>query len=250
MITTAMIYPWLLAFARATGLLLLLPVFSGATIPMPVRVALAAMLALVAAPLLANPGPLPAHWLLFVIALAHELLAGLLLGLAARLLFFALELAGQIISTEIGLIMSSNIDPISHNMSSPANTMLFYFGTVLFLATGAHHYSIAAFLRSFEIFPPSAAFDPATADYVIGQSARVFLIAVQIAAPLLAVNFVVNLAFAALGRAAPTLDVYASSFPVRILVGLTVFGMTFALAAQYVLGELQSTPERMLHFLR
>jgi flagellar biosynthetic protein FliR len=249
-LTAAMIYPGLLVFARATGLLLLLPVFSGATIPMPVRVALAAMLAWIVGPMIGAPGALPAHWLAFVLVLVHELLAGLLMGLAARMLFFALELGGQIISTEIGLIMSSNIDPITHASSSPANTMLFSFGTILFLLTGAHHYSLAAFVRSFEIFPPTAAFDPATADFVIAQSARVFLIAVQIAAPLLAVNFVVNLAFAALGRAAPTLDVYASSFPVRILVGLTVFGMTFALIAQYMLGELRASPERMLHFLR
>jgi flagellar biosynthetic protein FliR len=249
-ITTAAIYPGMLAFARATGLLLLLPVFSGAMIPMPLRIGIAALLGWLAGPLLGSVGPMPAHWLGFVLVIAHELLAGLLMGLAARMLFFALEMGGQIISTEIGLIMSSNIDPITQSLSSPANTMLFYFGTVLFLMTGAHHYSLIAFLRSFEVFPPGAAFDPGTADVVIAQSARVFLIAVQIAAPLLAVNFVVNLAFAALGRAAPTLDVYASSFPVRILVGLTVFGMTLALTAQYVFGELRAFPEQMLRFLR
>lgn len=243
------LYPAVLAFSRASGLLLLLPVFSGASIPVRMRIALAALLALIATPLIGSV-TLPPHWLMLVVALGHESLAGLLMGLAARMLFYAIEMAGQIITSEIGLSLSPSIDPITETTSSPLSTLLFYFGTLLFLLSGAHHWCLLAFVRSFEVFPTNAAFDPATADLVIAQSGRIFLVAVQLAAPLLALNFLINLAFAVLGRAAPSINAFQASFPVRILAGLMLLGLTFGVAAQHMLGELRAAPELMLRFLR
>lgn len=246
----ASLYPMMLAFMRGTGLLLLIPVFSGQTIPARVRIALAGMLAILAGPYAGKAADFPQHWLGVFLVMGHELLAGVLLGLGARLLFWAIEMAGQIISTEIGLIMSANIDPITRSNSSPAGMVLFYFGSLLFLLTGAHHWCLLAFVRSFEIFPPHAVFDPTTADVVIKESGKVFLLAVQLSAPMLAVNFLINLSFAVLGRAAPSIEAFSASMPVRIIAGLSVFSLTLGLAAQQVLGELRGIPELMLHFLR
>ena len=92
--------------------------------------------------------------------------------------------------------------------------------------------------------------DPARLDTVIAASGRIFLLAVQISAPLLAISFLVNMAFSVLGRAAPSLNVFILSFPVQILAGLTVFSMTLGLTIQYILRDMQHLPELMLHFLR
>jgi flagellar biosynthetic protein FliR len=85
---------------------------------------------------------------------------------------------------------------------------------------------------------------------VLAASGRIFLLAVQISAPLLAISFLVNMAFSVLGRAAPSLNVFMLSFPVQILAGLTVFSMTLGLTIQYILRDMQHLPELMLHFLR
>ncbi len=249
-IQVADIYPWLLVFMRGTGLLTLIPVFSGMTIPPPVRVAIAGILAFLVAPLAGDLGPVPDSVSGLVRVLVHEGLAGLLMGLATRLLFYGLEMAGQLISTEIGLVLSNTIDPITHATATPFNTLLFYFGANLFLITGADHSSLIAFARSFQVFPPGAAFDPTTADRVVADSTRIFLIMMEVAAPIVALNFLVNLAMAALGRAAPSLDVYAQSFSIRILAGLIVFGLTLGVTAQHLLSEVGGTPDMMLRFLR
>lgn len=244
------IYPILLIFIRASGLFLVMPIFSGSMIPSTVRIAMAAILAYLLAPAFGDFGGVPGHWFVVVGQVVHELLTGLLMGFAARFLLYALEMAGEIISVQIGLSMSTNIDPITRSSATPANTMLYSLGTVLFLVTGAYQFCLIAFARSFEVFPPSAVFAPRSLDTVIAASGQIFLLAIQIAAPLLAISFLVNMAFSVLGRASPSLNVFMLSFPVQILAGLTVFSMTLGLTVQYILRDMQRLPELMLHFLR
>jgi flagellar biosynthetic protein FliR len=244
------IYPGLLIFLRATGMFLIMPVFSGAMIPATVRIAISAILAYLLAPIFGNFGGVPGHWFIVVLQVIHEVLTGLLMGFAVRFLLYALEMAGEIIAVQIGLSLSSNIDPVTRNQATPPNTMLLSLGTILFLVTGAYQFCLVAFARSFEIFPPSAIFEPQSINTVIASSGRIFLLAVQISAPLLAISFLVNMSFSVLGRAAPSLNVFMLSFPVQILAGLTVFSMTLGLTIQYILRDIQYLPESMLRFLK
>jgi flagellar biosynthetic protein FliR len=244
------IYPGLLIFLRATGMFLIMPVFSGSMIPGPVRIAISAILAYLLAPIFGNFGGVPGHWFIVVMQVIHEVLTGLLMGFAVRFLLYALEMAGEIIAVQIGLSLSSNIDPVTRNQATPPNTMLLSLGTILFLVTGAYQFCLVAFARSFEIFPPSAIFEPQSINTVIASSGRIFLLAVQISAPLLAISFLVNMSFSVLGRAAPSLNVFMLSFPVQILAGLTVFSMTLGLTIQYILKDIQYLPESMLRFLK
>jgi flagellar biosynthesis protein FliR len=69
------------------------------------------------------------------------------------------------------------------------------------------------------------------------------------AAPLLAVNFVVTFAFVILGKAAPSINVFSESFSVRVLTGIILLGLTLGLTAQAVLNALQGSPELMLRVI-
>lgn len=249
-IDSAELYRIMLIFIRAAGLMALIPIFSGATLPVMMRVALSGFLALFVWQVAGDLGPVPPNVVGLVRAGVHEMLVGLLMGLASRLLFYGLEMAGQVISSEIGLSLANTVDPVTHQQTTPFNTLLFYFGANMFLLTGADHACIVAFARSFEVFPPTAAFDAAIADRVVSQTGRIFNTMLQVSAPIVAVNFLVNLALAALGRSAPSLEVFSSSFAIRIFAGLVVFGLSLTLTAQHVLSELQSMPETMLRFLR
>ncbi len=241
---------WMLALLRSTGLLLLLPVFSGKSIPVPIRIGLAGVLAYSASGFAPVQTALPGDIGALLVAAVHEFLIGLLMGLAVRLTFYALEMAGQIISTEMGLVMSSQIDPISQNQSSPVGTALFYFGSLLFLISGAHHTVFAAFIRSFELAPPGGLAGSQNAgDIFVQATGSIFLIALQIAGPILAVNFDITLSFAILGKAAPGLNAFAESFGVRILAGLVLLGLTLGLTAQVVLSQFAQAPELMLRLI-
>lgn len=244
------VFVWMMAFVRTGGLFAMLPVFSGKGMPVPVRVALAAFLSWTVAATLRSLVVVPADLGGLVLALVHELIIGLLMGLGARLVFFALEMAGQLVSTEMGLAMSSQIDPISQNNPTAIGLAMFYLGALLFLLSGAHHYVFAAFMRSFELSPPGQiAFHASAGEVFVRSTGNIFLVAVQIAAPLMAVNFMVTLTFAILGKAAPSMNVFAESFAARILVGLTLLGLSLGVTAQLVLSELRQTPELMLRLI-
>src|SRR5271170_7520987 len=121
-----LLYEWMMLFVRAGGLIALLPAISAAPVPPQVRVAIAGFLAYAATGFVHLQAGLPADAGGLVIALVHELLIGLLMGFGARLIFYAVEFAGQLISTEMGMTLSTHIDPFSHNNSTSVSTLLFY----------------------------------------------------------------------------------------------------------------------------
>lgn len=244
------IFVWMMAFIRTGGLLTMLPVFSERGMPVPVRVALAAFLSWTVAMAYRGLVVVPENIGGLILGSAHELLIGLLMGLGARMVFFAIEISGQLISTEMGLTMSAQIDPISQNSPTPIGLMMNHLGALLLLLSGAHHYVFAAFMRSFELAPPGElALHSNAGEVFVQNTGNIFLVAVQISAPLMAVNFMVTMTFAILGKAAPSMNVFAESFAARILAGLTLLGLTLGVTAQLVLGELRQAPELMLRLI-
>ncbi|MDD5350866.1 MAG: flagellar biosynthetic protein FliR [Chthoniobacteraceae bacterium] len=244
------VYLWMMVFVRAGGLLVLVPVFSGQNIPVQLRVAVAALLAAAVTAFVPAAASFPPDVITLIFIAARELMIGLIMGAAARLIFYAIECAGQIISTEMGLMMSSQVDPISRNPSSPVGIALFYGGALLFLFSGCHHVVFAAFLRSFAIAPiGQLGFTRHVAELFVISTGKIFLIAVQMAAPLMAVNFVVTFTFAVLGKAAPSINVFSESFSVRILAGIAIFGVALGLTAQLVLSCMRQSPELMLQLI-
>jgi flagellar biosynthetic protein FliR len=81
---------------------------------------------------------------------------------------------------------------------------------------------------------------------LVARTSDVFLVALQIAAPVMAVSFVVTVVFALLGRAVPQMNVFGESFSFRIVAGLVVFGFTLQIAAQYVQNYLNRLPDDLL----
>lgn len=244
------VYEWMLLFVRAGGMLALLPAISADPIPMQVRVAIAGFLAYAASGFVHLQGPPVSDIGSLAIVIVHELLVGLLMGFGARLVFYAVEFAGQLISTEMGMTMSTHIDPITRTSNSAVGTLLYYLSIVLFFISNCHHAVIVAFMRSFEIAPLGIpTFSRNVAEYFVLQTGNIFLVALQMAAPVMAVNFTVTFTFAILGKAAPGMSVFTESFSVRILAGLTLLGLTLGLTAQIVLSHLRESPEVMLRLI-
>src|SRR5690349_9726410 len=245
-----LVYSGMMVFIRAGGLIALLPVFSGQSVPVQIRLAIAVLLAYLAAAQIHLASAVPTDAIGLITVGIRELFIGLLMGFTIRLIFYAVEFAGQVMSTEIGLTVSAQIDPISHNDSSAVGTALFYLGSLLFLLSGCHHAVFLAFLRSFEIAPVGVlALHRSVAEIFVTATGNIFLVALQMAAPLLAVNFVVTFAFVILGKAAPSINVFSESFSVRVLTGIILLGLTLGLTAQAVLNALQGSPELMLRVI-
>jgi flagellar biosynthetic protein FliR len=241
------LYNWAMVFLRAGAFLLVLPFFSASNFPVMMRVALSALIAVLLAPMLA-PFPLvKPDFISLLGVMLQELSVGLLLGFVARMIFYAVDLAGSIISMQMGLNMATQFDPASSQTEQTASTMLFFLATVVMLTLDLHHWLLAGFVRTYAVLPMGGLhLSNALFENVVAQTGGVFMVALQISAPVIAVSFVVTLVFAVLSRAVPQMNVFGESMSVRIAGGLIVFGFTLQLTAQYVLNYLHRMPDDLL----
>eukprot|EP01030_Chromulinospumella_sphaerica_P013777 gene13777-13560_t len=141
---------------RILGLIAAAPLFGNSAIPATVKVCLGVLLAMVVAPVVpAAPAadPLSLAGLLIVV---QEMLIGLAMGFSIRIVFAAVEMAGEISSLTMGLGFATFFDPTTQGRSSAISQFLALVTTMLFLAVNAHLVLLSALVESFYSLPISA----------------------------------------------------------------------------------------------
>ena len=239
---------WALVFARISAMLAIFPIFSSTYFPVQIRVALGALLAFLVTATLPPAAVGALTWWGVVGALVTEVSIGLLLGFVSRMVFYALDAAGNVMATEMGLMLSADFNPSSNVRTDAVGVILNYLAITLFLSTDLHHWAIIAMQRSYVMLPIGGARLSAElfAD-VVKRTSWVFVLAVQLSAPLIATSFVITLVFSVLGRAVPQMNVFTEQFAFRAMGGLFVFGLTLNLSAQHIANYLNRLPEDMVY---
>jgi flagellar biosynthetic protein FliR len=144
--------------------------------------------------------------------------------------------------------MGAIMDPTTGLSSQVPGTILFFLAAVVMLTLDLHHWVLVGFERTYSVLPIGGAhLNGELFKVVLDQTSSIFVVALQIAAPVLAVSFVVTVVFGVLGRAVPQMNVFVLSFSFRIVGGLMVFGFTLQLAAQHVINYLNRLPDDLFH---
>lgn len=238
----------LMVFLRVSALLAVFPIFSTGNFPVQLRLALGALLSVLIVPTLPHGTPPPQDLWATVGIMAMEVGVGLLFGFISRLIFYALDMAGGIISTEIGLSLPSSMDPMTNQQVTGPASLLYYLACMLWLTLDLHHWMLIGLVKTYTWLPIGAAhLHSITMNDVIARTSQTFAIGLQLAAPVMAVSFIISLIFSVLGRAVPQMNVFQESFAIRILGGLSVFGVTLQLMSQHIANYLRRLPEDMLH---
>jgi flagellar biosynthetic protein FliR len=230
---TAWLTPILWPFLRALALMTSLPVFSQRSVPMRVKVGLAFFIALASQaslppmPVIALDSPLA--W----IVVLQQVLIGVSLGFAVRVVFAAVEFAGEVIGLQMGLNFAGFFDPVTASQGTASGR---FFGTMvafLFIIINGHLAIIVALIKSFSAFPVGHepfAFLRAVQPQVWG--AEVFAIGLWIALPLVGMLLFVNLVLGVISRVAPQINIFAIGFPISLGVGLIGMLLTLPLLQQ------------------
>lgn len=218
--------PFLLVLVRTTGIFLMTPIFSAAEVPYTYRAWVAATIALVLYPSAAPHVLAPASFdLPIVLYFAEALAVGLLIGLILQVYYTAFLLAGEFYSLQMGFGIVNVMDPLSEASIPILGQVKSMFALLVFTVINGHHMVIESLAYSFQAVP-ALAFPATNQELVAGliKAAReMFLIAFQIAAPIIGTVFLIELVMGIMSKVAPQLNVMEVGFQVKIVTGLTLF---------------------------
>jgi flagellar biosynthetic protein FliR len=227
----------LLAGVRAAAWLTVCPPFAGPMLPGPIKALLSVAMALpVAGPLAPQAARMgTGNGSVILVAAVEQVVIGAALGFVTALFFAAVQAAGDLIDVFGGFSLAFAVDPLGTNQSSIFGRFYHVLAVTILFVTDGYHMVIRGFLQSYQTLPLDATMSLSTLDRVLTRGiGELFVAALQIAGPLLAVLFCADVALGLLNRAAPALNAFSLGFPAKILLVLALGGTAIALLPKAV----------------
>ncbi|MBN9544466.1 MAG: flagellar type III secretion system protein FliR [Alphaproteobacteria bacterium] len=222
---TGIILTYLLVFSRVGAMMMLLPGIGTMGVPARVRLVLALAISFALTPTVQGqyPAAAPQTMLSLVILIGQEITAGVLVGAMAAVIMSALQVAGFLIASQIGLAYAQTLDPTQNTQGAVVGNFLTMLGTVMIFATDLHHLAIGAVAGSYRMLPPGAALPTADmAQLVIRLVSSSFALGFQLAAPFLVFGFAIYAALGVLAKLMPQLQIFFVAVPINILCGFVI----------------------------
>lgn len=213
--------PLLWPFLRVLALTMTAPVLSMKSIPTRVKIGFALLVTVAAAPSLPDVAPVPLDGPAAFERVAQQLLIGATLGFSARIVFAAVEFAGELVGLQMGLNFAGFFDPATGGIGNAAGR---FFGTTaawLFVVLDGHLLFTAAVVQSFQSFPVDGSPLAFLTRFAPQQWGReIFELGLWIALPVVGMLLLVNLVLGVASRVASQLNLFSVGFPLTLSIGL------------------------------
>lgn len=233
----AQIYAWvtplLWPFLRTLALFTAAPVFSSRAFPVRARIALAFFVAWAAQPNLVNQPMVELSDPGVFGAVFQQVVVGLTIGFTIRVMFAAVELAGEVVGFQMGLNFASFFDPSLNTQSSAVARFFGQMATFMFVVMNGHMLVLMTVIASFNAFPVDQNFLEAVKVMKIHTlGTDLFASGLWMALPMVGMLMFANLALGIVSRVAPQMNIYAIGFPITLTVGLIGMAATLPMLDQ------------------
>lgn len=230
-VTSMQLEAWLAAFmfplARILALIASSPVLGNRQVPIRVKVGFAMLITFLIAPTLNIPSDIEASSSSGLFILMQQIMVGLAMGFAMRLIFTAIEMAGDIMGMQMGLGFASFYDPVNADNTQVIAQFLGIVAALAFLSMNGHLYMLGTLAESFQAFPISTQVPSASAMHTLALwGGSIFSHALHLSLPLIGALLITNLALGILTRSAPQLNIFAIGFPITLVVGFVTLMLT------------------------
>lgn len=225
--------PMIWTFLRTLAIFTSAPIFSSRAFPIRARIALAFFIALAAQPSLEGQPIISITGTDAAGAVMQQVGVGLAIGFAIRVVFAAVELAGEVVGFQMGLNFASFFDPSLNTQSSAVAIFFGQIATFLFIVMDGHLLVLMAVIKSFSAFPVDQNFLEALKQmklYNLGTD--LFASGLWIALPMVGMLMFANLALGIVSRVAPQMNVFSIGFPITLTVGLIGIAVTLPMLDQ------------------
>lgn len=241
-IDPALLLEWvralILPLFRILGFISIAPFFSDASIPTSVKISAGLVFTLSTLPPIVEPISLDLISLQGLLAILIEISIGVVLGFSIRLIFAAIDYAGQFIGLTMGFGFASFYDLHSSSTTLPIGSLLNILALLVFISLDGHLLTLSLLIGSTHTIPINASLELFSLTTLTQLSAHIFSAALQLSLPVIAILLTLNIALAILTKAAPQLNIFVIGFPLSIVVGLLSFYL--------LLSELGPTFERLV----
>lgn len=253
--TSMQLEAWLAAFifplARILALVSSSPVLGNKQIPARVKVGFAMLITFLIAPTLNIPPDIEASSGPGLFILLQQILVGLAMGFSMRLIFTAIEMAGDLMGMQMGLGFANFYDPINSSNTQVIAQFLGIVAALAFLSMNAHLYMLATLAESFQVFPISTLVPSASAMQTLALwGGSIFAHALRLSLPLIGALLITNLALGILTRSAPQLNIFAIGFPITLVVGFATLMLTLPYLTTLLEIYIQAGQDTMLNIAR
>ncbi|XKH60291.1 flagellar biosynthetic protein FliR [Halomonas sediminis] len=226
-VTFAQLQAWLVAFlwpfARITAFMAAAPLWGHSSVPNQAKVGLAAIVAVVIAPVLPSmPEVAVLSWAGLGI-MVEQILIGLAIGMVMHVMFAVVQAAGEFIGLQMGLAFASFFDAASGTNIMVLSRIFYMITLLMFLAFNGHLMVLETLVMSFQVLPIGiGTFNPSAFDMLARYGGTIFAAGMLLALPLVASLLIINLALGILNRSAPQLTVFNIGFPMSLITGLVL----------------------------
>jgi len=240
----AWVTPIFWPFLRVLALFTSAPVLSARSIPARARIGLAFFIALCAQAGLPEQPVISLNDSRALAVGVQQIVIGLSIGLAARIVFTAVEMAGELVGLQMGLNFAAFFDPTT---GTQASTVGRFFGNttmLLFVVLNGHLLLIQTVVASLQTFPIGQ--DPF---YVASHmrlhelGALIFTYGLHIALPMIGILMFVNAVLGIMSRVAPQMHPFAIGFPLTLSAGLIGLAITIPMLEQPLIKLLNLIPD-------
>lgn len=227
-ITSELLQTWIInllwPLTRVMGVIAVAPIFSRSSIPNKVKLGFGIMLTLIIVPTLP---PLPQFEIFSfqgLLILVQQLIIGLAIGFSMRLVFAAVDIAGQLIGMTMGLGFASFFDP-TQGQSTAVNRFLGLLAMLVFLSVDGHLMIVTAVANSFVTMPIALTGGGINPMKIAMWGEVIFSAGLLLALPAVAALLITNMALGILTRTAPQLNLFGIGFPITLSMGFLVLAL-------------------------
>lgn len=229
-ISSELLQTWIVSLlwplTRVLGVIAAAPIYSHTAIPNQVKLGLGITLTLIIVPTLS---PLPQFEIFSfqgLLILVQQLIIGLAIGFSMRLVFSAVEMAGQLIGMSMGLGFASFFDPQSQGQSTAVNQFLVLLAMLIFLSLDGHLMIVSAIANSFISMPIAVGGGGINPLKIAMWGETIFSTGLLLALPAVTALLITNMALGILTRTAPQLNLFGIGFPVTLSIGFVVLALS------------------------
>ncbi len=243
---------FLFVLFRVGAFILFAPVLGSRQFPVLVKAGFILLFSFSIFPVVRSHGmPQPVGLLGLSVYLFIELLIGLAIAFACRMVFTAVQIGGTMVDFQMGFGVVNVIDPQTETQVSVTAQFQNIFAILLYLALNAHHSTIIALVESFQLININQfTFDGAAMGFVMKLFVDTFILGIKIASPIMAILLFISVGLGLVARTVPQMNVFIVGFPLQIGAGLIMVGLSMAFFGIMIERELSALPIRLFTLLR